>query len=67
MNIISFIPSVTQDTGEAELAAFFTALSSTSAASNGTCCESGVLNIEKYIQHSITCRLLKTKLNSFNL
>ena len=52
---MTFIPltfrSSAQGAGQAELAAFFAALSST--ASNGTCCESGVLNIEKYIPYWI--------------
>ena len=53
MSYIPYIPGGAQDSGQAELAAFFAALSSTSAASNGTCCESGVLNIEKYIPYWI--------------
>ena len=53
MSYIPYIPAGAQDSGQAELAAFFAALSSTSAASNGTCCESGVLNIEKYIPYWI--------------
>lgn len=52
---MTFIPltfrSSAQGAGQAELDAFFAALSST--ASNGTCCESGVLNIEKYIPYWI--------------
>ncbi len=50
---LPFISDSVLDTGEAELAAFFTTLSSTSSASNGTCCESGTLNIEKYIPYWI--------------